>query len=75
VPEGLSRHLAGDWFGVYSAGSEATYVRPEVILAMVEVGADISGQGAMMLGRLPGGDFRVRDHRLRRRQRVMSDLT
>lgn len=57
MPEGLSRHLAGDWFGVYSAGSEATSVRPEVILAMAEVGADISGQGgdnarALAWGRL-----------------------
>ena len=44
MAEGLLRHLAGDWFEVHSAGTEATFVRPEVIAAMAEIGADVSGQ-------------------------------
>jgi arsenate reductase len=44
MAEGLLRHLAGDHFEVYSAGTEATSVRPEAIEVMAEVGVDISGQ-------------------------------
>jgi arsenate reductase (thioredoxin) len=44
MAEGLLRHLAGDRFEVYSAGTEATSVRPEAIEVMAELGIDISGQ-------------------------------
>ncbi len=51
MAEGLLRHLAGDRFEVYSAGTEATSVRPEAISAMAELGVDISGQESETLER------------------------
>ena len=51
MAEGLLRHLAGDRFEVYSAGTEATFVRPEAIAAMAELGVDISGQESETLDR------------------------
>jgi arsenate reductase len=51
MAEGLLRHLAGDRFEVYSAGTEATSVRPEAIAAMAELGVDISGQESETLNR------------------------
>jgi arsenate reductase (thioredoxin) len=51
MAEGLVRHLAGDRFEAYSAGTEATYVRPLAIRAMDEIGVDISGQESKTLDR------------------------
>jgi arsenate reductase len=51
MAEGLLRHLAGDRFEIYSAGTEATSVRPEAIAAMAEIGVDISGQESKTLDR------------------------
>ena len=45
------RSLAGDHFEVYSAGTEATHVRPLAIRAMDEIGIDISGQESKTLER------------------------
>jgi arsenate reductase len=43
MAEGLLRHDHGDRFTVESAGSRATFVRPEAIAVMAEIGIDISG--------------------------------
>lgn len=51
MAEGLLRHIAGDRFDVYSAGTEATSVRPEAITVMREVGIDISDQTSKTLER------------------------
>src|SRR5262249_12803797 len=51
MAEGLLRHLAGDRFEAYSAGTEATQVRPLAIAAMAELGIDISGQQSKTLER------------------------
>ena len=51
MAEGLLRGLAGERFEPFSAGTEATYVRPEAIEAMKEVGVDISGQESETLDR------------------------
>jgi len=51
MAEGLLRHLAGDRFEAYSAGTEATQVRPLAIRAMAELGIDISGQQSKTLER------------------------
>jgi arsenate reductase len=51
MAEGLLRHLAGDRFEVYSAGTVATLVRPEAIAAMAELGVDISKQESKTLER------------------------
>lgn len=45
IAEGMMRHLAGDRFDVFSAGSHPTgYVHPLAIDTMDEAGIDISGQ-------------------------------
>lgn len=49
MAEGLLRHLAGDRFEAYSAGTEATHVRPLAIRAMAEIDIDISGQPSKTL--------------------------
>jgi arsenate reductase len=51
MAEGMLRSLAGDHFEVYSAGTEATHVRPLAIRAMDEIGIDISGQESKTLER------------------------
>jgi arsenate reductase (thioredoxin) len=51
MAEGLLRHLAGDRFEAFSAGSEATHVRPLAIRAMDELGIDISRQESKPLDR------------------------
>jgi arsenate reductase len=57
MAEGLLRHLAGDRFEAYSAGTEATHVRPLAIRAMDEIGVDISGQESKTLDRYLGEPF------------------
>lgn len=49
MAEGLLRSLAGERFEAYSAGTEATLVRPEAVSVMDEVGIDISGQESKTL--------------------------
>ncbi len=51
MAEGLLRQLAGDRFEVFSAGTEATHVRPLAIKAMAELGIDISQQQSKTLDR------------------------
>ena len=43
MAEGLLREMAGDHVEVASAGVSPTQVRPEAIVAMREIGIDISG--------------------------------
>ena len=57
MAEGLLRALAGDRVEAYSAGTEATHVRPLAITAMAEVGIDISGQRSKTLERYVGEPF------------------
>lgn len=49
MAEGWLRHLGGSRFEAYSAGTEATFVRPLAIRAMDEVGIDISRQESKTL--------------------------
>jgi arsenate reductase len=42
MAEGILRHLAGDRFEVYSAGTKPSVVNPNAIAAMREIGIDIS---------------------------------
>jgi arsenate reductase (thioredoxin) len=49
MAEGLLRHLGGDRFVAFSAGTEATRVRPLAIQAMAELGIDISAQESKTL--------------------------
>ena len=57
MAEGLLRHLAADRFEAYSAGTEATRVRPLAIRAMAELGIDISTQASKTLERYLGAPF------------------
>ncbi len=52
--EGLLRHLGNERFEVFSAGTEATFVRPMAIQAMAELGIDISHQQSKTLDRYLG---------------------
>ena len=51
MAEGLLRSLGGDRFEAFSAGTEATRVRPLAIRAMAELGIDISAQESKTLDR------------------------
>jgi len=57
MAEGLLRHLAGDRFDAYSAGTEATRVRPLAIRVMAEVGVDIAHQESKTFDRYLGQPF------------------
>ena len=46
MAEGFVRHLGGDAFEAYSAGTEPGELHPLAVEAMAEIGVDISGQGA-----------------------------
>ena len=51
MAEGLLRALGGDRFDAFSAGTEASHVRPLAVRAMAEIGIDISGQQSKTLER------------------------
>src|SRR5579871_4440224 len=51
MAEGLLRALGGYRFEPYSAGTQATHVRPLAIRAMAELDIDISGQESKTLDR------------------------
>ena len=57
MAEGLLRHMGNDRFEVFSAGTEATFVRPMAIQAMAELGIDISHQQSKTLDRYLGEPF------------------
>ena len=57
MAEGLLRHDGGDSFAVESAGLEPSFVRPEAIKAMREIGIDISGQHSKSLDQFIGQPF------------------
>ena len=57
MAEGMLRAWADDRFEVFSAGTEATHVRPEAIEAMREVGIDISEHTSKTLERFMGESF------------------
>ena len=57
MAEGLLRHDAGGAFAVESAGLEPSFVRPEAIQAMSEIGIDISGQHSKSLDKFIGQPF------------------
>ncbi|MEO7539227.1 MAG: arsenate reductase ArsC [Pyrinomonadaceae bacterium] len=49
MAEGLLRELAGDRFAVVSAGTIKSFVRPQAIAVMAEIGIDISGHRSKSL--------------------------
>jgi arsenate reductase len=57
MAEGLLRHLAGDKFEIESAGTIASFVRPQAIAAMAEIGIDISAHRSKCLDEFLGEPF------------------
>jgi arsenate reductase len=57
MAEGLLRHEGGDKFEVESAGVEPSFVRPQAIEAMREIGIDISGQRSKSVDEFSGQEF------------------
>lgn len=57
MAEGLLRHIAGDKFDVESAGTIASFVRPQAIAAMAELGIDISGHRSKCLDEFLDQEF------------------
>jgi len=57
MAEGLLRHLAGDRYEVYSAGTVATKVNPLAIKAMAEKGIDISHHTSDHIDKYMGMEF------------------
>jgi arsenate reductase len=57
MAEGLLRAFGAETFDAFSAGTEATHVRPLAIRAMAELGIDISGQESKTLERFLNEPF------------------
>ena len=57
MAEGLLRDLAGDRFEVVSAGTIASFVRPQAIAVMNEIGIDISAHRSKSADELLDGEF------------------
>jgi arsenate reductase len=57
MAEGILRHDGGDRFEVFSAGTRASFVRPEAIQAMAEIGIDISAHRSKNIDEFIGQDF------------------
>ncbi len=57
MAEGLLRHLAGERYEVFSAGTVATKVNPLAIKAMAEKGIDISNHTSDRIEKFMGMEF------------------
>ena len=57
MAEGILRHIAGDRFEVESGGTVASFVRPQAIAAMSEIGIDISEHRSKCLDEFLGQPF------------------
>ncbi len=57
MAEGLLRHDAGERFEVESAGTRPSFVRPEAIAVMRELGIDISGHRSKSVDDFEGQTF------------------
>ncbi|HYI67288.1 MAG TPA: arsenate reductase ArsC [Candidatus Limnocylindrales bacterium] len=57
MAEGMLRAWGGERFEAFSAGTEATRVRPEAIRVMDEIGIDISGHESTTLEPFLGEEF------------------
>lgn len=57
MAEGLLKNIAGERFEVQSAGTMASFVRPQAIAAMAEIGIDISGHRSKSVDEFLGTAF------------------
>ena|SRR5438128_3146613 len=57
MAEGLLRSLAGDRFEVFSAGTDPSFVRPQAMAVMKEIGIDISTHRSKSVNEFLNDDF------------------
>lgn len=57
MAQGLLRHDSGERFEVESAGVEASFVRPQAIKVMSELGIDITGHRSKSVDEFLGQEF------------------
>jgi arsenate reductase len=57
MAEGLLRHLAGDVFEVFSAGTEPRGLSPVAVAVMGEIGIDIAGHRSKSVDAFLGQEF------------------
>ena len=57
LAEGIMRHLRGDEFEVFSAGTEPKGVHPKTIEVLQEIGIDASAQKSKHIDELPTKEF------------------
>ncbi|HRJ90559.1 MAG TPA: arsenate reductase ArsC [Pyrinomonadaceae bacterium] len=57
MAEGIIRHLYGDRFEVFSAGTHPSLVRPEAIKVMAEIGIDISNHRSKSVEEFAGREI------------------
>jgi arsenate reductase len=57
MAEGLWRHLGGDRYEVFSAGTHPSHVRPGAIAVMAELGIDLSGRRSKSVDEFAGQPF------------------
>ncbi len=57
MAEGLLRHAGGDFYEVYSAGVEPSFVRPQAVEAMRESGINITNHRSKSVDEFAGQEF------------------
>jgi arsenate reductase (thioredoxin) len=57
MAEGLLRHIAGDRFEIFSAGTKPVGLNPNAVTAMSEVGIDITGHRSKSVDEFAGQQF------------------
>ena len=57
MAEGLLRHIAGDQFEVFSAGTRPAGLNPNAVTAMAEVGINIAGSRSKSVDEFGGQQF------------------
>ena len=57
MAEGLLRHIAGDRFDIFSAGTKPAGLNPHAVAAMAEIGIDIAGHRSKSVDEFAGQPF------------------
>jgi arsenate reductase len=57
MAEGLLRHIAGDQFEVFSAGTRPAGLNPNAVTAMAEIGINIAGSRSKSVDEFTGQQF------------------
>lgn len=59
MAEGLTNHFFGDKWKAFSAGTEATFVKPEAIKVLNDINIDISGARSKLSTEFRGEEFNL----------------